>query len=196
MRHSKVVEGLTQVIQAVNRPERSRFPSHANTNRKCWYHGSNTHEIIECFAFLALANDKKTDELKKNGACFCCPQLGHLSRQCLNANLCNVVENGQTCNKYHHPLLHLAYREGSLFHTNINTMNDTDSRRDNVILMISSVPCNGQSLTAFWDSGSNTSLITRQAACRLRVQGMLLLQSLRRVTKPPRLKAENTPFHC
>ena len=76
----KVVEGLTQVIQAVNRPERSRFPSHANNNRKCWYHGSNTHEIVECSAFLALANDKKTEELKKNGACFCCLQLGHLSK--------------------------------------------------------------------------------------------------------------------
>ena len=121
-------------------------------------------------SFLSLDTNQKIETLTKTGACFCCLKKGHLSRQCLNKKSCNTVQNGQPCNRLHHPMLHQVYADGSLFHISINTLSRL-RRKDNIILMVSSIPCNGQSLTTFWDPGSDTSLITRRAANRLGLRG-------------------------
>ena len=167
----KAVEGLTQVIQAVGdtRSTASSYNRSDSTNKKCWLHDTNNHDIEHCSAFTSQQMKQRIDTLKKNGACFCCLKKGHLSRQCLNKKPCNTTHEGQVCNRFHHPIVHQAYAEGTLFHVTTTTINKPPTR--NTILMISSVSCNNQLLTTFWDPGSNTSLITRRAANLLGLKG-------------------------
>ena len=140
------------------------------SNKKCWLHKSDNHDIALCSVFKSLDTKAKIEALRKNGACFCCLKAGHLFRQCPSRNPCDLITNGTACNRFHHPVLHQAHVEGSLYHIGIHNVNNFD-RKDNVILVISTVLSNSQLLTTFWDPGSNTSLITKRAANVLGLQG-------------------------
>ena len=79
-----------------------------------------------------------------------------------------------TCNKFHHHVLPPAFIEGCLYHIGINNVNNID-RKDNIILMISTVLSNSQ---PFWDPGSKTSLITKRAANLLGLKGKTITLSI------------------
>ena len=195
---NKVVQGLTQVIESmkilpvnrqgygdnyqfrtpINRQGYSdNYQVRAPINKKCWLHKSDNHEISICSTFLSMDNKTKIETLRNNGACYSCLNAGHLSRNCPSRNPCDQIEKGMTCNKFHHHVSHPAFIEGCLYHIGISNVINID-RKDNIILMISTVLSNSQPLTTFWDPGSNTSLITKRAANLLGLKGKTITLSI------------------
>jgi hypothetical protein len=154
----QAVEGLTQVAQMVshsnNRTSFNRFGQDRSSSNKrgfermkCWYHKSDAHEIGGCSIFAKLDSQTKIDMLRKNGGCFSCLKVGHLSRQCNKRMPCDISDNGyQRCGRMHHRSLHAAHVDGISFHNSAQIINN-DNANDGVLLMISSVSCKGHSLT-------------------------------------------------
>ena len=61
---SKVVEGLTQVIESVRNPvTRFRYGENqqvrTSISKKCWLHKTDNHDITICSAFQSMANKIK-----------------------------------------------------------------------------------------------------------------------------------------
>ncbi|CAC5376409.1 unnamed protein product [Mytilus coruscus] len=184
----QVVEGLAQVAQAMSNKPTNRYNSDKNTgtNRNtegslCWYHKSDNHEIGDCSIFARLDSQTKVDLVRKNGGCFSCLKIGHLSRHCHSRKPCDIQnELHQTCGKIHHKNLHTAHIDGISFHNSTQVIND-DKNKNGVLLMISSVQCKDMSLTTLWDPGANMSLITHKTAKRLGLSGQDITLSVTKV---------------
>ncbi|CAC5377182.1 unnamed protein product [Mytilus coruscus] len=185
----QVVEGLAQVAQAMSNKPTNRYNSDKNTgtNRntegkfKCWYLKSDNHEIGDCSIFARLDSQTKVDLVRKNGGCFSCLKIGHLSRHCHSRKPCDIQnELHQTCGKIHHKNLHTAHIDGISFHNSTQVINN-DKNKNGVLFMISSVQCKDMSLTTLWDPGANMSLITHKTAKRLGLSGQDITLSVTKV---------------
>ena len=119
--------------------------------------------------------------LRKNGGCFSCVKIGHLSRQCNNRMPCDISNNGyQRCGQMHHRSLHTAHVDEILFHNSVQIINN-DRVNYGILLMISSLSYKGHSLTTIWDPGANMSLITHKAARKLGLYGQEITLSVTKV---------------
>ena len=159
---NKVVDGLSLVSQAISTGYSKRNDDQ-HIRKHCWYHGVDNHLIYDCSGYKGLDGRGKFESVRKNGACFNCLKRGHISRNCLERKLCDVVgTNGQMCGRYHHPILHPI--EGlSLHNSNINSKG--------VMLMINQVKSYNQSVTTLLDPGANVSFVTDEGARRLGLTG-------------------------
>jgi hypothetical protein len=170
--HNQLMKIMTQNMasSAGNQTPVERFNK---GSMRCWFHKSNGHDIAECASFTAAANFEKTAAIKRNGACFCCLKTGHISKQCPNRVQCGEIDaNNQPCTRTHHKLLHAAHVDGLVFHNSVHIVNaNQNGRRNQAILMISSIQVKGQATGTLWDPGANTTLVTHRAAERLRLKG-------------------------
>ena len=66
-------------------------------DKKCWFHGSDTHVIGDCSSFKNADNSEKLMAVKKNATFFCCLSVGHVWRNCSLKKQCGIVDNDQTC---------------------------------------------------------------------------------------------------
>ncbi|VDH99299.1 Hypothetical predicted protein [Mytilus galloprovincialis] len=185
----QVVEGLAQVAHAMSNKPTNRYNSDKNTgtNRntegkfKCWYHKSDNHEIGDCSIFARLDSQTKVDLVRKNGGCFSCLKIGHLSRHCHSRKPCDIQnELHQPCGKIHHKNLHTAHMDGISFHNSTQVIND-GKNNNGVLLMISSVQCKDMSLTTLWDPGAKHVTITHKTAKRLGLSGQDITLSVTKV---------------
>ena len=172
---NQVLQGLQNVTQALNSSGNTTAPRNhpGNTssvraftgNRKrCWFHGSDTHDINDCSGFRNIDNAEKLAAVRKNGACFCCLLSGHITRNCPTKKQCGATDtNGQTCSLLHNQLLHSAHVQGLVFHNAIHVVNHS-STRDPALLMFNHIPIKGKLACIMWDPGATTSLITHKAA--------------------------------
>ncbi|KAK3089754.1 hypothetical protein FSP39_006215 [Pinctada imbricata] len=173
----KVVEGLAHITEIVSQgglfPDSQRIHPQKPPQMRCWYHGSDTHDITECWHFARLDVNAKYDLLKRSGGCFICLRLGHIAKMCMNKTPCDH------CNKMHHTLLHADNVQGSS--NSILNKADTAKFEQNVILMVSEVSCKNDTLTTLWDPGSNISLITHSIAHKLNLPGQSVTLSVTKV---------------
>ena len=142
-----------------------------NSKGSCWIHGNtNSHSVEACKVFQNYDEERKLEEIRKANACYCCLQRGHHGNQCNNKKMCGSREkNGNTCEKFHHPILHKAHIDGKAFHNSIYVSSET---KNPGLLMVSKVFSGDLPLTVLWDPGANISLITHRAASKLGLQGM------------------------
>ena len=171
---AEVVQGLAQVTKAIasaagnnnnNNNNNSNNNNGGRNQRNCWYHDRDDHNINDCNAFAALDVKAKTDAIRRNRACFRCLTTGHISRNCLEQNACEIQDTqGRRCGKYHHPLLHTSETivgNSSHSRSEVPTRNPT-------LLMIGTVLCQGTvPITTLYDGGANLSLITHKCARKL-----------------------------
>ena len=180
----EIVKGLAHVARLVSDPQ---IPSRYNRMGKkgrCFFNGTDTHEIFDCNEFTALSLTEKMTLVRKSGACFCCLKVGHISGDCMMRKVCGVIQpdTQQFCNRYHHPILHSPTRQGFGYHCATDVINpQVNGERRNVLLMIGTVYCNGKPLTVMYDSGANISIISSDAAKTLRLTGMDVTLSLTKV---------------
>lgn len=175
--HNQLMKIMTQTMakvptdKHVNTYDRS---NRSGVNHRCWFHKSNGHDTVECSSFAALENQERVAAIRRNGACFCCLKTGHISRQCQEKIQCGETDqNNQPCMRYHHKLLHTAHVEGLVFHNAVHVVNaDRNGRRNQAILMITSLKIKSHCIGALWDPGANTTLITHRAAQRLYLKGV------------------------
>lgn len=146
--------------------------------RGCWYHNNPSHDINQCEAFSKLDNASKMDSLKRAGACFICLEPYHMSRDCNKKIHCNVkINSTDTCGKLHHPVLH------SCFFKELQTIKASNNflNREGVLLTVGKVRSGLQTLSTFFDCGSNLTMITHKAARKLGLRGMAISMSLTKV---------------
>ena len=171
--HNQLMKIMTQNMasSADKQPPVERFNK---GSMRCWFHKSNGHDIEDCASFTAAANDEKTAAIKRNGACFCCLKTGHISKHCPDRIQCGEIDaNNRPCTRTHHRLLHAAHVDGLVFHNAVYVVNaDQNGRRNQAILMISSVQVKGHGTGTLWDPGANTTLITHRAAESLQLRGI------------------------
>ena len=84
--HSKVFAGLMEEAKGV---------------RYCYYHKTNSHNLVGCKAFSNLTLDQKNEFIKKTKLCFRCFSPGHIAIKC-KVN----IECGKCHSKRHPTLLH------------------------------------------------------------------------------------------
>ena len=170
----KVVKELSHISEIVSKGNQAprRF-GRVSPTKRCWYHDSNSHDIIQCYAFNGLDVNTRIDLLKKNRGCFSCLRSGHLSRNCPDKHSCDH------CGEPHHTSLHLEDGHGNV-HNIMHIVNGEQSGKG-VLLMISEVPCKDDKLSTLWDPGSDISLITHRAADRLRLLGQDVTLSVSKV---------------
>ena len=157
------------------------------SNSTCAVHENSKHATAVCKAFMDLSIHDKYEALKSKSLCFRC--FGqHLVQNCESKQFCKGCKS-----KYHHTLLcsgksdkakeakakanhvdqaTLAPVEGSV-DSNLATATCNSSKSGkagNVVFAIQSANVKGvkDSATLFFDSGANSSFITRKAAHRLR----------------------------
>lgn len=178
----EVVDGLAQVTNVISKPiayGNIRSNTQYRNGRKfCWYHNAENHDISDCTAFKNLSGNDKFEKVKSNGACFVCLQQGHMARRCISRKQCDIVDNMQRCNKYHHPILHINYSSTLSHHNDVKLHNDN---KNEVLLMFSRIPCRQQFLTTLWDPGANMSLITHESAENLGIKGKNINLSITKV---------------
>ena len=170
----KVVKELSHISEIVSKGNQAprRF-GRVSPTKRCWYHDSNSHDIIQCYAFNGLDVNTRIDLLKKNRGCFSCLRSGHLSRNCPDKHSCDH------CGEPHHTSLHLDDGHGNV-HNIMHIVNGEQSGKG-VLLMISEVPCKDDKLSTLWDPGSDISLITHRATDRLRLLGQDVTLSVSKV---------------
>ena len=172
MRQMKeLVEGLVQVVKGISNYGSVRNESWNKggnkTNKRCWLHDSDSHEVEECFQFCALDPRQRLEEARKHFACFLCLKNGHLSRNCPSGVLCVVSNNNnEVCGKRHHKKLHFVDTKSGIQGNNIS-----ENLRESSLLMVSEVKCGTKLLAVLWDPGANISLITHYAARKLGLKG-------------------------
>lgn len=93
----KIVKGLAHVAEIVassssSRPEGSQSPS--STRKKCYFHGSDTHNITTCTGFARLSENDRFQLVRTNRGYFCCLQIGHQGSICPD-------KDKQQCDKVH-----------------------------------------------------------------------------------------------
>lgn len=141
----QVVQGLTQVAQVLTGTRvrggllDSQRKSEASKAR-CWFHGTDTHDIDRCNGFGQLAPKDRLDCVRKNGGCFGCLKQGHISSRCLDdRKICGL----DGCTQSHHPLLHQSLSPVSTLscHNATNLVNERSAGDGVILLMVSSVKC-------------------------------------------------------
>ena len=184
--HNQLMKIMTQTMtknptsKQVNTSDRI---NRSGVNYRCWLHKSNGHDTVECSSFAGLDNQEKVAMSRRNGACFCCLKTGHISRQCQEKIQCGEIDqNNQPCTRYHHKLLHAAHIDGQIFHNAVHVVNaDENGRRNQAILMVSSLNVKGHRIGTLWDPGANTTLITHRAARRLNLRGVDVFLTITKV---------------
>lgn len=153
-----------------------RFSGGFNLNN-CWFHRTDGHDILECEAFKRLSDEAKFEHLMQWGVCFLClKSCDHIARNC-KGRACNVTYQGTVCGKFHHPLIH------SLFPTSVPSVKASSNfmDRQGVLLAIKEVRSGVRSLLTLFDSGSNITMITHDAAGRLGLRGQSVSLSVTKV---------------
>ena len=67
----KVVKELSHISEIVSKGNQAprRF-GRVSPTKRCWYHDSNSHDIIQCYAFNGLDVNTRIDLLKKKSRLF------------------------------------------------------------------------------------------------------------------------------
>ena len=169
--HRQVIDKQTLEVNErlvkVDRVKRrvSGFHSHNDTlvqssteNRKCLIHDDAKHTTSECKLFLEMNSKERYALVKSNRSCFRCFQ-NHMVNECLLKNVCSVCQG-----KYHHTLL--CFRSNDV---QIALNNHVGKLNPRVIFAVKTVPVRRtkERATLFFDSGSDSTFITNQAAKRL-----------------------------
>lgn len=137
---------------------------------KCWLHDSDSHSVIDCSDFKNLRNADKLSVIKQNRVCFNCLKGHHLPKKCPAWKTCNVtVISNQRCGRYHHSLLHDAFSESVVNYA--FSLKSEQRVRENSLLMVSRVYCDGLPLSTVWDLGSDITLVRHDTASRLGLKG-------------------------
>ena len=197
--HNQLMKIMTQTMAKVptdthrNTADRS---NRSGLNYRCWLHKSNGHDTVECSSFAGMDNQEKVTVSRRNGACFCCLKTGHISRQCQEKIQCGEIDqNNQPCTRYHHKLLHAAHIDGQIFHNSVHVVNaDQKGRRNQAILMVSSLNIKGHCIGTLWDPGANTTLITHRTTQRLNLKGVDVYQSISDVVHMGSNKGSKTQY--
>ena len=121
----------------------------------------------------------------------------HVSKSCFSKKECGVTVDNQSCSRYHHPLLHDAFKEGKS--TSVSRFKNPSSfyACQRVLLVISKLYSNGHPLTTLWDPGSDLTMITLAAAERLGLRGkdfFLTVTGIGNKTRTVNSKEYNIPL--
>ena len=139
----------------------------------CRYHNyvvcGAKHELWNSQEFKSLNVDDKFAAARTCGACYICPQRGHIASMCQTERRC--ATNG--CGGKHHTLLHCAARpKFNALETSLQSFGEQElvnrvqssavnsCQESRVILPVIHVIVNGRKVNALLDTGSTQSLIT------------------------------------
>ena len=191
-------ECISNLTVAFNNLSQSGGKSHnpnnypnGSSNSWCIFHKTTNHNFTNCDTFKRLGNPMKLDFIKRNGICFSCLSPGHMSGSCLSRKPCNISEQSVTCNKYHHPMLHEAFKS-NVFQPNNNVQSSGAYSTvvgngyntifgNGVLLPIGTVLCKNYSICTLYDSGADLSLITHRLAQHLGLNGRDIELSITKV---------------
>lgn len=89
-------------VQKIRKEKVTRLVNEA-ANRCCIYCKKNDHELLHCYFFRKLNQDKEVEFIKKFGLCFACLTKGHTSKERGNRLACNI------CKRKHPTILHVDF---------------------------------------------------------------------------------------
>ncbi|XP_063959833.1 uncharacterized protein LOC129259266 [Lytechinus pictus] len=138
---------------------------------KCWLCETSDHWIDQCKKVLSKTQEERYQLMKDNRACFSCLKRAgkdHNMKTCRRRKRCNeVINTGEQCSSYHHPLLHRQIQTGSV---DIASMTGTSALLPvlKVKMLSPNGNCEGNCLL---DSGAQMSLVRNAVAGELGLKG-------------------------
>ena len=130
---------------------------------KCWF-CSNEHRLMNCETFLSKSLPEKKAFVVKENLCFNCLSKGHVLKNCKSDFSCRI----DGCSKKHHTLLHDESR------VNINVSSNVSNAKVTYLQVLPIYVSNGTRsvrVNALLDSGSNSTLVTKVLANKLKLTG-------------------------
>ncbi|XP_041467150.1 uncharacterized protein LOC121417494 [Lytechinus variegatus] len=148
---------------------------------KCWLCETSDHWIDQCKKVLSKTQEERFQLMKDNRACFSCLKRAgkdHNMGTCKRRKRCNeVINTGEQCSSYHHPLLHKQIETGSV---GVASITGTP-----VLLPVLKIKmagpngnCEGNCLL---DSGSQMSLVRNAVAEELGLKGNPIVANVTKV---------------
>ncbi|XP_041469930.1 uncharacterized protein LOC121419541 [Lytechinus variegatus] len=148
---------------------------------KCWLCETSDHWIDQCKKVLSKTQEERFQLMKDNRACFSCLKRAgkdHNMGTCKRRKRCNeVINTGEQCSSYHHPLLHKQIETGS---AGVASITGTP-----VLLPVLKIKmagpnrnCEGNCLL---DSGSQMSLVRNAVAEELGLKGNPIVANVTKV---------------
>ena len=141
------------------------------TKHKCWFCSSFNHWPDQCEKFAAKSLDERIDAAKNNHVCFSCLKKAgrdHRQANCSRRRQCTKSESGKQCTFYHHPLLH----KSQTAHIGIASLSN---QKDSILPVIAANIWRSNEIlkpgNIMFDSGAQISLIRRETADSLRLNG-------------------------
>ena len=130
---------------------------------KCWL-CSNEHRLINCETFLSKSLPEEKAFVLKENLCFNCLSRGHVLKNCKSDFSCRI--DGSS--KKHHTLLHDEPR------VNINVSSNISNTKVTYLQVLPIYVSNGTGsikVNALLDSGSDSTLVTKTLADKLKLTG-------------------------
>ncbi|XP_071954191.1 uncharacterized protein [Antedon mediterranea] len=139
--------------------------------------GESQHETKNCRTFLNKSVDERLNILKENRACFCCLTAGHIIAKCKGKKQCDT----DGCRRLHHKLLHQQTQNTEPIPTVSSLENSLQMKSDPCLLQLMKVRSGKNELNTLWDSCATASLITHDAAKRIKAKGRPVKISMTKV---------------
>ena len=138
--------------------------------------------LSNCEKFMDMDLETRATTVEKVNACFRCLDYTHEKTNCkfsVTAFSCIFKDtNGVKCGKDHHAKLHGSkYRLVGLCQVKQLAIPD----KPPILMAVTPISVNGVFDVAFFDHGSNSSLITHKLACKLGLKGKIVKEYVERV---------------
>ena len=143
-------------------------PDKVNKSMKCWL-CKNEHRIMNCEQFLSKIFIEKKDFVSKERLCFNCLAKGHVLKDCKSNFFCRI----EGCKK------------NTLLHKETQANIDVSSAKHNLLVTYPQVlqiyvsnSDVSMKVNALLDSGSDSTLVTKTLADKLKLEGKSLTLTL------------------
>lgn len=160
------ITNITNMVMRLTeeKGEANRNKGYGNSQlNRCWYHGSDGHDIMDCTTFQNLSISDKMESIRLNGICFNCLKGLHLARKCFKRSRCHATDvNNEPCGKLHHTMLHEGFITGS---------SNVSLKRNGVLFMVNKIKCGNHELNTLFDSGADMTMIRNEMANTLGLKG-------------------------
>ena len=136
--------------------------------------------MSDCKKLTSKTPDQMAEFLISNNACTRCLSWLHVRADCpLNNFTCPVKENGVVCGKDHSRLLHKSKNPAVINHAKTSV-----PEGDDILAPIVEVEIKGHRMIALLDPGSNTTIVTHDAARKIKAKSKFVRERVKLAGRP------------
>ena len=143
-----------------------------------------SNRMSDCKKLTSKSPDQMVDFLTSNSSCTRCLSWLHVRADCPYDNFtCSVKEGGSVCGRDHNRLLHKSKKPAIINHTRTSA-----PEGDDILAPIVEVDLKGHKMVALLDPGSNTTIITHEAARKVKAKSKFVRERVKLAGRPEEIQ--------